>query len=341
MNPHLPLLIALMACCATTGARQAGDSITPAGNKAARLNHLAQTKPDTGMAEAALIAHTVGSTDVHEQINQLRRQNTQQAKLIRNITWAGAILLLAFAGLQYWQYRQKQRANLLVTTQNDQLQHLQHEKEWLLKEVHHRVKNNLHTIISLLESQAVFLENDALKANESSQHRIYAMSLIHQKLYQVNNVKTIEMNNYLPEFIQYLKESFGSTNKIHFVTNIEPVTLDVSVAIPIALIVNEAVTNSIKYAFPGDRKGSIQVAMYRTAGDTVLEVTDDGIGINENIKNQTLNSLGVELMKGLSEDINGQIDFVCAAGTKITVRFTTGALFYPILAAANEKEALV
>lgn len=272
------------------------------------------------------------------QTDLLRRDNLQQANLIRNISIVATFILLALAALSYRQYRQKQRASQLVTIQNIQLQHLLKEKEWLLKEVHHRVKNNLHTIISLLESQAVYLENDALKAIESSQHRIYAMSLIHQKLYQVDNVKTIEMNQYLPEFIQYLKQSFGNTNKIFFQIEIEPLSLDVSVAIPVALILNEAVTNSIKYAFPGDRKGTIRVAMYHKGGETILEIADDGIGIDENIKDQTLNSLGIELMKGLSEDINGQIEFASLAGTKITVRFTGDSLFYPTLQPEKEME---
>lgn len=273
-----------------------------------------------------------------QQADLLRQDNLKQARFIRNISIAATLVLLVLAALFFRQYRQKQRANQLVTIQNVQLQHLLKEKEWLLKEVHHRVKNNLHTIISLLESQAVFLENDALKAIESSQHRIYAMSLIHQKLYQVDNVKTIEMSQYLPEFIQYLKQSFGNTNKIFFQIEIEPLSLDVSVAIPIALILNEAVTNSIKYAFPDNRKGTIRVAMYHTAGEIVLEVADDGIGIDENIKDQTLNSLGVELMKGLSEDINGRIEFASDEGTKITVRFTANSPFYPTLQPEKEKE---
>ncbi|AXY74296.1 hypothetical protein D3H65_10050 [Paraflavitalea soli] len=276
-----------------------------------------------------------------QQTAHLRQANLRQANLIRNISIIATLILLVLGALLYRQNRQKQRASQLVTIQNIQLQHLLKEKEWLLKEVHHRVKNNLHTIISLLESQAVFLENDALKAIESSQHRIYAMSLIHQKLYQVDNVKTIEMSQYLPEFIQYLKQSFGNTNKIVFQTEIEPMSLDVAVAIPVALILNEAVTNSIKYAFPGNRKGTIRVAMYHEAGETVLEIADDGIGIDENIKDQTLNSLGVELMKGLSEDINGRIEFASTAGTKITVRFSADPLFYPTLQPEKEMEVPV
>lgn len=306
------------------------DSITNAVKS--RQLHQLQVQYETEKKEQAILQKDEEIRTL-ELNNRLRQANLKQAHFIRNISVAATLLLLALAGLLYRQYRQKKRANQLVTTQNTQLQHLLKEKEWLLKEVHHRVKNNLHTVICLLESQAVFLENDALKAIESSQHRIYAMSLIHQKLYQVDNVKSIEMHHYLPEFVQYLKDSFGITDKIYFRTEVEPVSLDVSVAIPIALILNEAVTNSIKYAFPGNRRGAIEVLMYHEAGEIVLEIADNGIGIDKDIKDQTLNSLGVELMKGLSEDINGQIEFSSDEGTKITVRFMADSLFYPAVSA--------
>ncbi|MRG45453.1 hypothetical protein GFS24_10025 [Chitinophaga sp. SYP-B3965] len=303
-----------------------------------RQFHQLQVQYETEKKEQAILQKDEEIKTL-EQTDRLQQANVRQAHFIRNISITATLLLLALAGLLYRQYRQKQRANQLVTIQNTQLQRLLKEKEWLLKEVHHRVKNNLHTVICLLESQAAFLENDALKAIESSQHRIYAMSLIHQKLYQVEDVKTIEMNQYLPEFVQYLKDSFGITDKIYFRTEVEPVSLDISVAIPIGLILNEAVTNSIKYAFPGNRKGTIEVIMYHEAGEIVLEIADNGIGIDKNIKDQTLNSLGVELMKGLSEDINGRIDFTSDEGTKITVRFAAASPFYSHL--PGEKEEMM
>ena len=107
--------------------------------------------------------------------------------------------------------------NHLINQKNLELEFLVEEKEWLLKEVHHRVKNNLQTIICLLESQAAYLENDALKAIETSQNRIYTMSLIHQKLYQSENIQTIDMALYISELIQYLKDSFNiASYKVSF-----------------------------------------------------------------------------------------------------------------------------
>ncbi|HMC83873.1 MAG TPA: sensor histidine kinase, partial [Chitinophagaceae bacterium] len=161
----------------------------------------------------------------------------KQNKLTRNIMIAGATLLLIIVGLLFSQYKLKQRTNVAMNKKNLALQHLVEEKEWLLKEVHHRVKNNLHTVICLLESQAAYLQDDALKAIENSQHRIYAMSLIHQKLYQSEDVKTIDMSVYLPEFIRYLDDSFGTHYHVNFQLDIEQLMLGVSQAIPIALII--------------------------------------------------------------------------------------------------------
>jgi two-component sensor histidine kinase len=255
------------------------------------------------------------------QKNQLQQGNLKRAKLVENVTIGGTILVLVIAVLLYRQYRVKQQANLAVTHKNELLQHLLTEKEWLLKEVHHRVKNNLHTVICLLESQAIYLENDALKAIENSQHRIYAMSLIHQKLYQSEDIKTIDMKIYLHEFIRYLGDSFDSTDLVHFELDIEPLKLGVSQAIPLGLIINEAVTNSIKYAFPGNKMGVISVQLHQSGEQISLVVADNGIGMRTDVKTIELNSLGIDLMKGLSRDIKGKIYFEVKNGTRITVIF--------------------
>ncbi|MEP6628534.1 MAG: sensor histidine kinase, partial [Ginsengibacter sp.] len=213
-----------------------------------------------------------------------------------------------------------------INDKNLALQQFLHEKEWLLKEVHHRVKNNLHTVICLLESQAAYLENDALKANENTQHRIYAMSLIHQKLYKSEDIKTIDMSIYLPEFVDYLRDGFGIQQQIHFDLDIEPIKLGVSQAIPLALILNEAITNSIKYAFPLNKKGAIVVAMHKSDKNIEVVIADNGIGIDPLLADTVLNSLGLQLMKGLSEDIEGQIVFQNKNGTKITITFNVDPL---------------
>jgi two-component system, sensor histidine kinase PdtaS len=295
------------------------------------------------------------------QADLLRQASLKRADLIKNITIAGIGVLLIIGGLLYRQYRQKQKVNEVITStnkvitrtnelitqknevitrKNKLLEHLVTEKEWLLKEVHHRVKNNLHTVISLLESQADHLENDALKAIENSQHRIYAMSMIHQKIYQSEDIRTIDMADYLSEFIRYLRDSFGRPAHIRVQLNIEALKFGVSQAIPVALIINEAVTNSIKYAFPGNRTGEIIIELYQIEEQIKLSVTDNGIGIDPVLIDAELNSLGIELIKGLSLELEGKITIETEEGTRIVVLFKPDLLYAPgalLLRAAEEE----
>ena len=262
------------------------------------------------------------------QKNQIQKGNLQRADVIKNVTIAGILFLFIIIGLLYNQYRNKQKNNLIISQKNEHLQRLVQEKDWLLKEVHHRVKNNLHTVISLLEAQSAYLENDALKAIENSRNRIYTMSLIHQKLYQSADIKTIDMAIYIPEMIQYLSDSFDIAGQIHFRLKIAPLNLDVAYAIPLALIINEAVTNSIKYAFPGKSKGEISISLSDHEGQIKLKLADNGIGMDSNVTNTEQDSLGLDLMKGLSKDINAEISFDTNHGTTIVVIFKQEELYY-------------
>jgi two-component sensor histidine kinase len=201
------------------------------------------------------------------------------------------------------------------------------EKDWLLKEVHHRVKNNLHTVMCLLESQELYLENAALAAIEISQRRIYAMSLIHQKLYQSEDIEWVDMTLYIKEFVQYLADSFGAPANISIRSVVEPTNLGISQAIPLGLILNEAVTNAFKYAFPDNKTGEIFVGLTKTGNNTELVIADDGIGIQCRAdESEPPNSLGIELMKGLTNDLKGNINFDTDSGTRITIIFALDPL---------------
>ncbi|MGF7042612.1 tetratricopeptide repeat-containing sensor histidine kinase [Mucilaginibacter lappiensis] len=266
--------------------------------------------------------------DLHNQaaVQQARLQN---ANLQRNITIGGVVIMIAISALFYKYYKQKKSVNDIITHKNQLLQHLLTEKEWLLKEVHHRVKNNLHTVICLLESQARYLENDALEAIETSQHRIFAMSLIHQKLYQSEDIKTINMATYIPELVKSLEDGFGVSDNIRFKLNIQPISLSLSHAIPLGLIINEAVTNSIKYAFPDKKNGVITINMADDGNETILELADDGIGMPQIDHDEEPESLGLRLIKGLSEDIDAETSFELANGTRIIIIFKHDPLNNP------------
>lgn len=266
-------------------------------------------------------AQTAQSIKDLRLLGTIQKAGLENAKLQRNITIGGILIMLVVSGLIFRNYGLKQKAAYMISLKNNQLQHLLTEKEWLFKEIHHRVKNNLHTVICLLESQARYLENDALQAIETSQHRIYAMSLIHQKLYQSDDIKTINMAIYIPELIQSLVDGFGTAGQIRFNLNIQAIDLSLSHAIPLALIINEAVTNSIKYAFPEKRRGEISISMADDGTQIVLEMADDGIGMPEIDHDAEPSSLGLRLMRGLSEDIDANIRFEIDNGTRIIIIF--------------------
>ncbi|MDP9081656.1 MAG: ATP-binding protein [Bacteroidota bacterium] len=278
-----------------------------------------------------------GTKEKEKDIKLLQNnEKLQQVKLdhernTRNWIIAGAIMILIIAGLLYGQSTMRKRKNLIITHNNELLQKLLTEKEWLVKEVHHRVKNNLQTIISLLQSQAAYLKNDALKAIETSQNRIYTMSLIHQKLYQSEDIQTIDMAIYIPELIQYLKDSFDNSNNIDFNVKVVQVNLDASIAIPVALIINEALTNSIKYAFPGNVHGAISVSLQEEGESLKLELTDNGIGMKKKSIQENPVSLGLQLIKGLTREIHGEVNFKNDHGVKITLTFKKHALEYASL----------
>ena len=160
--------------------------------------------------------------------------NLRQATLVKNLTIGGFVAALIIAGLLYRQSRLRKKNNAVITFKNEQLQHFLTEKEWLLKEIHHRVKNNLQIVMSLLDSQSAYIDNEpALTAIHDSQHRVYAMSLIHQKLYGSENVSTIDMSLYIRELVSYLADSFNTGRTIRYGLDLAPVVLDVSQAVPL------------------------------------------------------------------------------------------------------------
>ncbi|ACU61811.1 tetratricopeptide repeat-containing sensor histidine kinase [Chitinophaga pinensis] len=258
-----------------------------------------------------------------KQQGLIQEGNLKQARQMRNIVSGGIILLLIIGALGYNQYRMKQKNLLLIGQKNDQLTQLVNEKEWLLKEVHHRVKNNLQTIVSLLEMQADYLGDDALAAVQVSQNRIFATSLLHQKLYQFENVSSVNMKNYLPELIQHLREAFPVGKSIDIQMTIDDVELDVSQAMPVGLIFNEAFTNTMKYAFrDNNRRGKITVSCEKDADNFVnLLIADNGIGFNATGEAHT-DGLGLSLIKGLAIDIDGEAKIESGTqGTTLYIRF--------------------
>jgi two-component sensor histidine kinase len=179
-------------------------------------------------------------------------------------------------------------------------------------------------IVGLLASQTEFLKNEeAIQAISISQNRIQAMSLIHQKLYQSDNLSIIDMPSYIFELTEYLKDSFEIRNRIRFMLDIDSFNLPLSHSIPIGLIFNEAVTNAIKYAFPNCENGVINISLKTNDNKNyILIIQDNGIGLSDDFDPYENSSLGIKLMYGLSDDIRGKFQISSENGTKITLGFT-------------------
>jgi two-component sensor histidine kinase len=268
--------------------------------------------------------------------SQLQRAALDKARFTRNVIIAGAAILVFILALGYNRYQLKLRSNRQMKQKQDEIneknQSLQHliaiqnklleEKEWLVKEIHHRVKNNLQIVMSLLNTQAAFLDDkDALNAIRESRYRMQAISLIHQKLYQSENMALIDMNTYIKDLVEYLKDGFSNVNKIRFDLQIAPINLDVSQSVPIGLILNEAITNSIKYAFTGN--GVITISLQETLpGQLTLIIADNGIGLPAESNSQPRKlSMGMMLINTLAEQLDGTLNIQNRNGVIITVNF--------------------
>ena len=264
------------------------------------------------------------------QQGKLQEARIHNDTILRYVFTGSLIGLVLFIGLLYNRSRLKQRTNRRpqlkqqkINQQNDQLKKLLTEKEWLLKEIHHRVKNNLQIVISLLNTQSAYLDNEAaLMAIQNSQHRMHSMSLIHQKLYQSSNVASIDMSWYIYELVNYLKECFDANRRVNFILDTEKVDLDVAQAVPLGLILNEAISNAIKYAFPTDTKGMVTITLKQTEESTYqLIIADDGIGLPDDFELENRDSLGMNLMIGLSDQLDGTFRVENHNGLHVIITF--------------------
>lgn len=272
--------------------------------------------------------------DKAEDIRNLKNEGFLQQRALkgertsRNLLIGGVILLFMLLGLAYSRYRLKREANaelekkqIAINDQNDSLRSLLYEREWLLKEIHHRVKNNLQIIISLLDSQSVFLTDDgALNVIRESQHRMSCISLVHQKLYQDDNLSGIEMKDYISELIVSMKDSFGIGPDIRFIQEVEHLMLDVSQAVPLGLILNESITNAIKYAFENTKDGVITIKLNTVDGMIDLLIGDNGCGLPADFDISHINSLGMSLIYGLTKQLGGHLMLTDGPGLRISIK---------------------
>jgi two-component sensor histidine kinase/CheY-like chemotaxis protein len=203
------------------------------------------------------------------------------------------------------------------------------EKEILLKEIHHRVKNNLQIISSLLNLQSRYITDEKmLDIYKESQNRVKSMAIIHEKLYQSEDLAKIDFEDYVKSLILDLFNSYGvNESRIQLEVNIKDILLDINTAIPCGLIVNELVTNSIKHGFPTENnlltnnKGKIAVSTVKGDEFYVMTVYDNGVGFPENLDFQNTDSLGMQLVVNLTSQLRGTVELERGNGTLFRITF--------------------
>jgi PAS domain S-box-containing protein len=202
------------------------------------------------------------------------------------------------------------------------------EKEALLKEIHHRVKNNLQVVSSLLGLQSRSVTDPEMrKMFRESQNRIHSMALLHECLYQSENLSQVNFPDYIRELAAHLFHSYGiAPERIHLRTNLDRLALNLDAAVPCGLIVNELVSNSLKYAFPDGREGEIRIELRELKnGVTQLIVADDGVGLRSDLDWTTTKSLGLRLVRTLAQQLGAKVEVTSHAGTEVQVTFAAAA----------------
>ncbi|MEL7002655.1 MAG: histidine kinase dimerization/phosphoacceptor domain -containing protein [Bacteroidota bacterium] len=219
----------------------------------------------------------------------------------------GSLFLFLFLFITLKSLKQKKQSHKIIEEKYE-------ENKLLIQEIHHRVKNNFQIIISLLSAQEMSLKNDEkLKATlQESQNKIKSMAMVHQRLYQSATYSKVEVNSYVQELLQQLKNTFmGDENIIHFDIDVDNSDVNMSLAVPLGLIINELLTNSFKYAFVDknkmDRKVAIQFKPARQSNVYKLKVVDNGVGLPSNFDLDQSSSFGLHLIKGLVGQLNGSM----------------------------------
>jgi two-component system, sensor histidine kinase PdtaS len=238
-------------------------------------------------------------TEKKEATIALQEQQLSQKNLMQ---WLSTAVALVFGGLLFFLYRSyctRMQTNKLLESKNA-------ENELLLKEIHHRVKNNLEVVSSLLALQSAQIEDVSVKAAmQEGQNRVHSIGIVHQKLYQGKHLGTVEMKDYLVNLSESILDSFGAEGRVTIECAMDQLDVDIDTAIPLGLIVNELLTNTLKYAFPDGQKGKVRIQLEKSpTGMLYLRVADNGVG-KGGLSNGT--GFGSQLLSLLTQQLNGSM----------------------------------
>jgi two-component sensor histidine kinase len=247
----------------------------------------------------------------------------QSSKKNQQFLGFGMFVALVISGLIYYTLRTKLRLNRQLEEKNKVITHALEEKDILLREIHHRVKNNLQMISALLYLHGKSLDDSSAQvALMESQNRVQSMAIIHQNLYQNENLLGVGVKEYLDKLIHHLTDSYNiEKDRIAVHKNIEVDYLDVDTIIPLALIINELISNALKYAFKDGRQGIIDVFLGSVNGQFILEVKDDGIGLPFKESSAPQGNFGFKLINILADRLGATFQARTDQGTVVTLLF--------------------
>ncbi len=279
--------------------------------KKARLmrDSTAKIESDKAMSEM-LTRYETGKKEA--TITQQQKQLSQQ-RMVQWLTIGVVVLLAGFLVFGYRSYKARTESNRLLAAKNA-------ENELLLKEIHHRVKNNLEVVSSLLALQSAQIDDPGTKdAMLEGQNRVQSIGIVHQKLYQGTNLGAIEMRDYFINLSESILDSFGADNRVTIECAMDTLDVDIDTAVPLGLIVNELLTNTLKYAFPDGQQGKVEIRLQKNAeGILQLLVRDNGIGKSGTTKGT---GFGGQLISLLTKQLNGTMQEEVKNGTSISFDF--------------------
>ncbi len=244
---------------------------------------------------------------------RLLYSRNQQQKKLTNWTLIGLLSMIFLSFILFRSYK-------IIKAQKETISISLSEKDTLLKEIHHRVKNNLQVISSLLNLQTKSTDDEIAKsALKEGQSRVHSMSLIHQNLYKKDNLIGIEMNDYLKSLCRNLFDTYNiNSDRILLILEIDDLNLDVDTVVPLGLIINELITNSLKYAFPDEHSGEISISLKKDSGMLILKVRDTGIGLNP-MEVKAGNSFGYSLINAFVKKLKAEMSLISENGTTVII----------------------
>ncbi|MFT4599869.1 MAG: two-component sensor histidine kinase [Arenicella sp.] len=256
-----------------------------------------------------------------EEQDELSKEVAAEQENVAKILITLVVILLLFFGFIFYQWFRKKKTNEILQSQNERIEQSLAEREVLIREVHHRVKNNLQIVSGMLNIQANSGVDDKTKeALLDNRKRVQSMAIVHQKLYQHKDINEVHLKEYLSHLIDEVESQNDSEIDIEIEQSIEDLSLPIDLTIPLGLILTEVLSNSFKHAFKNKASGQIKISLKREASNYFLKVQDDGLGFKEN--EMRSDAFGTKLIQSLSKSISAKSSWENLDGTIFSLTFT-------------------